>query len=1194
MKLKSLFYVLAAAACLTAVSCEGEPQEPDEPQKVDATLKVDPSSLSISSAGEEKSLTVTSNADWSVTVPSDASWLTVSPLTGNGNGTVKVKAAANVGPEGQAAPERSATISVGVEGKEVKVNVVQSAEAIVFVVSGETAEIGAEGGKVRVTVEHNETYSVSGQLPEWISAGTKATKTDNLEFTVAANETYEAREATIAFSSASGKTGSVKVKQAAAAKPEPKSLKTKEDLIAFANAVNSSDAAAMAEYDPDGDGVYKLEADIDFGGAAITPIGNGIYANSSSYKGAAFKAVFDGQGHVVDNYVIESDVTNCAVGLFGILDSAVVKNVVVGPKAKVSTTVANQSQAGLLVGVAWDSDVENCTNKGSLSVTGGMDNKRSVGGGVVGVIIAKGKDCYVRNCVNEGVISSVNKVNTKNGGTGFSMGGVVGYTDAADAEKPFVVVVENCTNKADITAQATRMAGVVATPNKLTRIRGCVNEGNIVCNDVVAQNSRPSGIGSTTGDNCIIENCVNRGDIIFAVEGDTTHGFAAGICAQPNSGGQIIACENYGTIRSDIIKATAANKKYIGAIFTHGNQKAAQIKNCKVEGAVGPYTEDDTYKVVKLNKGNFEQYITLIPLTDKQNASVVLEGNYCTVEAPVEQKGTGIETDPYIIQNAAHLDAVRGQLDSAKVVYFELGKDIDMASVENWVPIQVENASYPVHFDGKGFTISNLKVNEAAKYGSLFGLVSGTIKNVKFQNCSIESSSNTPVGIVAGWAGNNNHTLGDVCIENVEAVNCTVKGGGGNTGGLFGSTGWATIKNCKFQGTVEAAAGKCAGIMGQAYGDATSPVENCSVEATLKSEGRYIAGIMGQQSGAVDVKNCTFKGTIETKFDLAGGIIAWATEGLIENCVVEADITAIKKSDSNYAYVGGILGYNTSGKGLMTIRNCMYKGTLSAKGTCVAGIFGDITSPALIENCAAMGTINSTQGYAAGIAAYVTKTGPATIRNCYTNFVINDAHSKGYSANIAADISTNTVIENCYAKGKLNGGYGLGGIVGRASNITNMGGNNNQNYNITVQKCITDVDVKTVSVYEKDGASYPGESPDSHYSIGAVVGYTGFLNVMADCYRKADMEFFAYSSNYNGTGVDVSNHNELYDQENSGPETPLVQKWTDPVTDKYFCPYHGKAYTGAATAVAKTLGWDDTIWNLSGDTPMLAQYPDNK
>jgi hypothetical protein len=40
---------------------------------------------------------------------------------------------------------------------------------------------------------------------------------------------------------------------------------------------------------------------------------------------------------------------------------------------------------------------------------------------------------------------------------------------------------------------------------------------------------------------------------------------------------------------------------------------------------------------------------------------------------------------------------------------------------------------------------------------------------------------------------------------------------------------------------------------------------------------------------------------------------------------------------------------------------------------------------------------------------------------------------------------------------------------------------------------------------------------------------------------------------------------------------------------KYFYPYHGKAAAAGATvsSVAKQLKWDETVWDLSGDLPVL-------
>jgi hypothetical protein len=40
---------------------------------------------------------------------------------------------------------------------------------------------------------------------------------------------------------------------------------------------------------------------------------------------------------------------------------------------------------------------------------------------------------------------------------------------------------------------------------------------------------------------------------------------------------------------------------------------------------------------------------------------------------------------------------------------------------------------------------------------------------------------------------------------------------------------------------------------------------------------------------------------------------------------------------------------------------------------------------------------------------------------------------------------------------------------------------------------------------------------------------------------------------------------------------------------KWFSPYHGKAAPAGSTvsSVARTLGWSETVWDLSGAVPVL-------
>lgn len=86
-------------------------------------------------------------------------------------------------------------------------------------------------------------------------------------------------------------------------------------------------------------------------------------------------------------------------------------------------------------------------------------------------------------------------------------------------------------------------------------------------------------------------------------------------------------------------------------------------------------------------------------------------------------------------------------------VYFELTADIDLGGKDGreWTPIsyggydkidnRLKTTDFAGIFDGKGHTISNLKIGEngASKHAGLFGYSSGTIRNLYLDNVNIDS-----------------------------------------------------------------------------------------------------------------------------------------------------------------------------------------------------------------------------------------------------------------------------------------------------------------------------------------------------------------------------------------------------------------------------------------------------------------------
>lgn len=149
------------------------------------------------------------------------------------------------------------------------------------------------------------------------------------------------------------------------------------------------------------------------------------------------------------------------------------------------------------------------------------------------------------------------------------------------------------------------------------------------------------------------------------------------------------------------------------------------------------------------------------------------------------------------------------------------------------------------------------------------------------------------------------------------------------------------------------------------------------------------------------------------------------------------------------------------------------------------------------------------------------------------------------------------------------GTYGVGGIVGRATGWSS-------NFKATVHNKVVDC----IAWNDKIRATNDDGSP-AHYSSGAIVGFTAIYNTHTDGYRKYDLDFKDYPA--------LADINQLVDQPNSDADNPLLVGTSNLAAGMYCYPYHGKAAGKDETLcdVARRLGWDETIWDLSGDKPVL-------
>ena len=262
----------------------------------------------------------------------------------------------------------------------------------------------------------------------------------------------------------------------------------------------------------------------------------------------------------------------------------------------------------------------------------------------------------------------------------------------------------------------------------------------------------------------------------------------------------------------------------------------------------------------------------------------------------------------------------------------------------------------------------------------------------------------------------------------------------------------------------------------------------------------------------------------------------------------------------------------------LTLLDSSFQGTVTCKASSgslyLGGLVGKIALAGVkISRCHADVQIKGTGGSKVGGLVGSSYTGCSVlITDCYTTGAITGKCS--YMGGIIGDVVSGTTVLRCYSTMDLTGGYNHGGIVGRASNLANPNttGTFESLLNITVSDCIAwNGSIRT---------SGSGEKPASHYSSGAVVGFSVYRNTLQNCWRKPDMVFNVYAN---------TEYNKLKDNDNVSPTSPLVK----PSQDLYHCPYNGKAAPAGATvsSLAADLGWSRTVWDFSSPLPVLTEQP---
>ncbi len=199
----------------------------------------------------------------------------------------------------------------------------------------------------------------------------------------------------------------------------------------------------------------------------------------------------------------------------------------------------------------------------------------------------------------------------------------------------------------------------------------------------------------------------------------------------------------------------------------------------------------------------------------------------------------------------------------------------DGSAFTEWAPIGASSsAKYQGIFDGNGYTISGLYVNDTALNWA--GFVSMTDTNAIVQNLTIADSYFLNDGYAGAVCGDND---GDI-------INCHADAavtGYSNVGGICGNNA-GTILNSSSEGIVNGSR-EVGGIVGYLTSGA---VINCYHTGTANASNYGVGGIVGEISnGSVD--NCFNNGMLSSVNGSVGGICGEANRNTVTNSYYLAD-----------------------------------------------------------------------------------------------------------------------------------------------------------------------------------------------------------------------------------------------------------------------------------------------------------------
>lgn len=673
------------------------------------------------------------------------------------------------------------------------------------------------------------------------------------------------------------------------------------------------------DFDTNADG--KLDASDTYWNAGLGWLALGTTSNS-------YKAIFDGNGHVIRNLMINRPTTHFQ-GLFAYLDGAVIRNLGVTGKLM---SITGQSHVGGIAGDALLSTLINCFSTGAIVSTyasssyaggllGNMDRGSIIGSFTTGSVQAKSD--YVGGLVGRASNITVQSVFSSASLVGNYVGGIVGYAQYATVNGAYAVG---------------RITAIGGTAGGLSGYANATYTNSYWATDATGQ-SNQSGAGAKAATLAQLK-CPTAADNTSCLTGTTLYASWGALKDVKGS-----AYWDFGTnaqlpgiVLNGVVYRDSDGD---GSLDTDDKWPANPAASLDADGDGAP----DSWSLGCDSTCQAASGLVLDQFPTKIAASVDLDLDgkpdvwnvSCNATC---QTASGLVLDTKL--NDADNDGVADTTDN------DINNDgISDADANHNGLIEISTlAQLAAMRNNLGGTGLQLTANGSAdSSGCGTKVINGTLQRSCIgyeltQDLNFDSNAdgkldasdsywNTGLGWAAiGTSSTNAFTA--IFDGNGHVIrNLMINHPNDAMQGLFGYTSGATIRNLGLTGKLMSITGS-RNVGGLAGGTQNTTVVNCfstGAIVSVSTSDSYVGGLLGSMSNGTIIGSFA-TGSVQGSDDYAGGLVGYAT-GTITSVFSSASVTG-------GSYTGGLVGYGNGS----TVKSAYVVGKVTSGGSWSGGLAG--------------------------------------------------------------------------------------------------------------------------------------------------------------------------------------------------------------------------------------------------------------